>query len=316
MKAASGRRPERGAGPMLFHAPLAGLRGALWFRRPLFLVARMTIQFSNTDAGSLSAPTARRIYVVVDGRRLGPLTVNQLASNGAQATSWVWFPGLNTWRQIQEVPELLRIVDGASPTAATLSSLAGAARRSPGPLARWFGRCRPAISRRRLLLVSVAAIAVAAAAVAMQSKGPPKLASGGGASTVESTSAAPVDFPLSWKRLLQMTGDGPDTKKFFDAKGNLLRVEAKSGIQVLVAVEAVGKGFAIAVANGFAVADFTTRPWFNYQEQQALQTVYAEFVTDRRGAAEHKAVLPRFVVTMRRDREISSYACFELQPRN
>jgi hypothetical protein len=171
--------------------------------------------------------------------------------------------------------------------------------------------------RASLVVLGVLLVVSAATAIWPANKGSSATTnSGRGLVSKPSQASIVSNFPLTWQRLLQMTGEGPDTKKYYDAGGNLRRIEARYGIQVLVAVEAVGDGFAIAVGNQLAVADFTTRYWFTAEERETLQNLYADFVADYRGSKQHKATLPRFEVTMRRDREISSYACFELHPRS
>lgn len=53
-------------------------------------------------------------YVVVDGKQVGPLSESEIArlvmQNKINASTYVWKPGLPSWKIASEVPEVLRIV--------------------------------------------------------------------------------------------------------------------------------------------------------------------------------------------------------------
>ena len=53
-------------------------------------------------------------YVVVDGKQVGPLSESEMArlvmQNMITASTYVWKPGMSSWKIASEVPEVLRIV--------------------------------------------------------------------------------------------------------------------------------------------------------------------------------------------------------------
>jgi hypothetical protein len=245
--------------------------------------------------------------MAVDGRLLPTDSIRR-----DDMTAWVPASKLNGLSFPPELPPPL-------PTAAPEPSSPAHIPRTTAD--RWLIKCVGAVEaiRRRPSLAVLGVLIVVSATTTLWPWGNGARAmTNGGRGLASNPSKAPSasNFPLSWQKLLQMTGEGPNTRKYLDVDGRLRRIESRYGIQVLVAVEAVGDGFAVAVANQMAVADFTTRYWFTAEEREMLQNLYAEFVADFRGNKSHRATLPRFEVTMRRDREISSYACFELQPRS
>ncbi len=53
-------------------------------------------------------------YVIVDGKQVGPLSESEMArlvtQNKVDASTYVWKPGMSSWKIASEVPEVLRIV--------------------------------------------------------------------------------------------------------------------------------------------------------------------------------------------------------------
>ncbi len=252
---------------------------------------------------------ANDYYIGANGERRGPFVLEQLREQHITAATPVWKPGFTEWKAAGELPELRALI--AERERMTLAGILDLLRRRPS-----YGVLG------MLLIVSILTVqwpfGTAGTRSTTSDKTTTTAATNSSQGLTSNTSKAPStsSFPLTWQKLLQLTGEGPNTRKYHEVDGRLRRIESRYGIQVLVAVEAVGDGFAVALANEFAVADFISRHWFTAQETQSLQNLYAEFVTDYRGSKQHRAALPRFEVTMRRDSEISSYACFEFQPRS
>jgi hypothetical protein len=122
-------------------------------------------------------------------------------------------------------------------------------------------------------------------------------------------------FPLTWEQLLQMTGRrGPGVQVFNDDAGNVMRVESSSGLFVLVAVERTSDGFSVAAANEWAVADFTTRPWFTSSESTGLQELYADYVASGNREATAAKPIGRFNVSMGHDWKYHNMPCFIMLP--
>lgn len=123
-------------------------------------------------------------------------------------------------------------------------------------------------------------------------------------------------FPINWDLLLQMTGrDGPGVRVFTDDQGNIGRVETTHQLSVLVAVERYENGFSVALANLWAVADFTTRPWFTKAESDRLTEIYSEYVASPKRSVSDPADVGRYKVRMAQDRKYGNMPCFILLPR-
>ncbi|MDE7159327.1 MAG: GYF domain-containing protein [Muribaculaceae bacterium] len=45
-------------------------------------------------------------YMVIGGRRIGPLPLSELSANGLQGDTLVWRPGMQTWEPARTLPEL------------------------------------------------------------------------------------------------------------------------------------------------------------------------------------------------------------------
>lgn len=69
---------------------------------------------------SMPAPQqAVNIYAAVDGRSVGPMTEQEFASMVAAGKitkdSLVWSPGMSSWKPLEQVPSILKIVAMAPP---------------------------------------------------------------------------------------------------------------------------------------------------------------------------------------------------------
>jgi hypothetical protein len=112
-----------------------------------------------------------------------------------------------------------------------------------------------------------------------------------------------------------MTGRrGPGVQVFNDDAGNAMRVESSSGLFVLVAVERTPDGFSVAAANEWAVADFTTRPWFTSSESTGLRELYADYVASGNREATAAKPIGRFNVSMGHDWKYHNMPCFIMLP--
>jgi hypothetical protein len=62
---------------------------------------------------------ARVYYVVLDGKQAGPFSeteiVRLIADKKLSKETYVWYPGLTTWKTAENVPEILRLVALAPP---------------------------------------------------------------------------------------------------------------------------------------------------------------------------------------------------------
>ncbi len=126
-----------------------------------------------------------------------------------------------------------------------------------------------------------------------------------------------VTFPLTWTKLLQMTGNESSSTQFFrSAAGKLSRVESRYGFSVIVAVQENQNGFDVAIANEMAVADFTTRQWFTPSESESLQDLYIKYVTSGSKLASEWIRVGRFRVRMGYDTKYSNMPRFTLLPIN
>jgi hypothetical protein len=56
-----------------------------------------------------------RFFIVVDGERRGPLTLEQLAEQGIERDTLVWQPGLSDWARADEVPALAELMATVPP---------------------------------------------------------------------------------------------------------------------------------------------------------------------------------------------------------
>jgi len=105
------------------------------------------------------------------------------------------------------------------------------------------------------------------------------------------TASPPRANPLTWEKLLEMTGpEGPNTRYLRTDKGTLRRVEARYGGDLLVAVTEVDDGFRITLGNDLAIADFASRPWFTPQERDGLIDAYSEFAAKAAGGDKPRSV--------------------------
>ncbi|MBR5395694.1 MAG: DUF4339 domain-containing protein [Bacteroidaceae bacterium] len=59
-------------------------------------------------------------YVAIDGKQVGPLNdceLSQLIAHGkVNKETLAWVPGMNNWKPIEQVPEILRVVALAPPS--------------------------------------------------------------------------------------------------------------------------------------------------------------------------------------------------------
>jgi hypothetical protein len=173
----------------------------------------------------------------------------------------------------------------------------------------------PTVSTKAILCVAAVTCAIVLALFTQQAAQGPNTSPLTNSASPSGRRAANANYPLSWDRLLQMTGnEGPQTEFFRDGAGNLVRVEARHRLSVIVTVETFQNGFAVAVGHDLAVADFTTRRWFTSAESSALQDVYAEYVADRDHNDRHARQLSRFIVIMGNDRKYTNMPCFVLVP--
>jgi len=126
-----------------------------------------------------------------------------------------------------------------------------------------------------------------------------------------------VNFPLTWDRLLDMTGrSGPNVRISTDGAGNIVRVMAMNGpLETLVIVEPFEDGFAVTPGNMFAVSDFTTRPWFSSPESDRLQKIYANYAASSVQGMSAEENVGRYEVRMTRNPAFSDKPCFVLLPR-
>jgi hypothetical protein len=131
-----------------------------------------------------------------------------------------------------------------------------------------------------------------------------------------STSGRPVPrFPLTWERLLEMTGpEGPKTRFFKNPSDKLVRVEVTYGLYIIVVVEQQGHGFAVATSNDLALADFMTRPWFTPTESDKLIDLYADYVASERKVTTESTQVGRYSVKLGYDQKYPNMPCFMLMP--
>ncbi len=54
-------------------------------------------------------------YVIVNGRRLGPLPAAELRGVGLKNDSWVWRPGVSDWQRAEQIDELRTLLNTATP---------------------------------------------------------------------------------------------------------------------------------------------------------------------------------------------------------
>lgn len=112
------------------------------------------------------------------------------------------------------------------------------------------------------------------------------------------------ECPLGWEELTQMTGEeGPSARYIRSRAGELQRVEALYRGSVVTAVTKVDGGFRVTVANEFAVADFTSRPWFTPLETDGLIEAYSEYVAKVPGSGAEK-IVGRFRVQIEPDPQL------------
>jgi hypothetical protein len=54
-------------------------------------------------------------FVVVNGRRFGPLGVSDLRSVGVTESSWAWHPGLSNWQRVEQIEKLRQLLFAEPP---------------------------------------------------------------------------------------------------------------------------------------------------------------------------------------------------------
>ena len=62
----------------------------------------------------LDTPHADNIYVILNSEKLGPLSGREFASlvtrHEVTKDTKAWIPGLSAWKEVQEIPSLLKII--------------------------------------------------------------------------------------------------------------------------------------------------------------------------------------------------------------
>lgn len=91
-------------------------------------IANQMIQMMNESMRQMYTPGADNpirhqsslFYVIIDGNQVGPLSESELShlvmANKVDANSYVWKPGMSSWKLASEVPEILRIVALSPPS--------------------------------------------------------------------------------------------------------------------------------------------------------------------------------------------------------
>ncbi len=75
-------------------------------------VMNQTLSQMMVPGAGIAMPAAATLYVVVDGKQVGPLTdkeLLQLVDNGkVTKDSLAWLPGMISWQPIEQIPSLLK----------------------------------------------------------------------------------------------------------------------------------------------------------------------------------------------------------------
>lgn len=73
---------------------------------------------------SIAAPAVMPIYIIIDGKSVGPLSANEFANLVSEKkiakNSLAWTPGLLNWQPIEQIPALLKIIALTPPPVPTL----------------------------------------------------------------------------------------------------------------------------------------------------------------------------------------------------
>ena len=92
-------------------------------------VAQQMVQTMNYAMNNMQVPGVDRkiqnvpqsvYYVIIDGQQAGPFSESEMGrlvtDKKVTSTSYVWKPGMTTWRTADKVPEVLKIVALNPPT--------------------------------------------------------------------------------------------------------------------------------------------------------------------------------------------------------
>jgi len=66
-------------------------------------------------AASAGAQSSSDFFVVVNGRRLGPIAVTELRTAGITRDSWAWRPGMPDWQRAVQIDELRQLLFAEPP---------------------------------------------------------------------------------------------------------------------------------------------------------------------------------------------------------